>query len=450
MTAKLFFVSGHGYYLYDGLTNRIITLGTDLKNNGEGLILEDELLSRFIENGVVADGVWNEINWRESFESLKDKYENGLESLILQMTRDCNLRCSYCAYSGNYRNMLPHSKDEMSEETICRSIDFFMEHSSKSHDIVIMFYGGEPLLRYKQIQMAVQYADKWGRQIRYGITSNGVALSPEIAEWLHNHSNVYLTITLNGFKHDDYRRTIDGKGSLQFILDNIFYIRDFYPDVWEKQIRFIANIVSAQELLELREFYSRKIKKQPKMVSHVSFDYCNDEIKALFKREDTVDNEVMEKLQMEYVQSEDSFLKALYDEKISMIHNRGICDEKEPGLLNSCMPMSWRLFVRTDGTFNMCEKVSDSVSLGNLTDGFNEERIEELYLQMKAFAQRNCQRCWAQRLCMYCYQDVLDEKGKFIDQFQAEWCERSRQSILRYLKLYVRIANQHPEKLSEL
>lgn len=450
MTAKVFYVLGHGYYLYDGLTNRIITIGADWTNNGNGFISEGDLLSRFRDDGIVSDGVWNTFNWRESFDFLKEKYETGLESLVLQVTRDCNLRCSYCAYSGNYRNMLPHSKDEMSEEMICRSIDFFMEHSSKSSKVVILFYGGEPLLKYKHLKMAIQYADKYGRQISYGITSNGVALSPEIVKWLNNHPNVYLTITLNGLKHDDYRRTIDNKGSLQSILDNISYVRNFYPNVWKNQIRFIANIVSAQELPKLREFYSQIIQKPPIMVSYINIDYCDDEIKVLFKSDDMTDDEVVEKLQMEYIQSNDPFLKTLYDEKISMIHNRGICGEKEPVFLNSCMPMSWRLFVRTDGTFNMCEKVSDSISLGNLQDGFNEERIKELYSQMKVFAEHNCRNCWAQRLCMYCYQDVIDENGRLITHFTSDWCARSQQSILRYLKLYVSIANQNPEKLSGL
>lgn len=448
MTAKLFFVPEYGYYLYDGLTNRIITAGTGLSRMEEEM--EEKLLGAVIEAGIVSGGALSGIAWREPFHSLKHRYENCLKSLILQVTRDCNLRCSYCAYSGNYRNMLPHSKDRMTGETIRRSIRFFMEHSKESPELTILFYGGEPLLEFCHLKMAVRYARGWGRNVRYGITSNGVGLSPEVAGWLSDNPDVYMTVTLNGPRHDEYRKTVGNGGSLQAILDNIFYIRDHYPDVWENQIRFIANIVSARELPGLREFYGKVIGKQPEMVSNITFEYCDEGTRALFKTDREADEKASGQLMAEYAHSDDPFLGVLYDEGINMVHNRGLCGEGEPGLIQGCMPMSWRLFVRTDGTFNMCERVSDGLSLGNLEDGFDENRIEGLYLQMKSFAERNCRDCWAQRLCMYCYQDVLDENGGMASHFPREWCSRSQKGILEYLKMYVRIANQNPGKLEWL
>lgn len=256
-----------------------------------------------------------------------------------------------------------------------------------------------------------------------------------------------MTITLNGQKHDEYRRTINNEGSMRLIMDNLTNIRNCFPDVWEKQIHFIANILSAQELPGLREFYAQEIGKQPKMISNINFDYCNNEVKKQFKKDIALDRDVSEKLQSEYIQSNDSFLKALYDEGIDMIHNRGLCDETASGLISSCMPMSWRLFVRTDGTFNMCEKVSDGLCLGNLEDGFDEKQIKKLYKQMNDFAERNCKTCWAQRLCMYCYQDIVNEKGEISDYFESEWCEQSQEKILQYLKMYIQVVNSNPEKL---
>ena len=71
--------------------------------------------------------------------------EKGLNQIVLQVTQNCNLRCSYCAYSGSYYNR-KHSNKQMSKETALRAVDFFMEHSSEIEDATIGFYGGEPLL----------------------------------------------------------------------------------------------------------------------------------------------------------------------------------------------------------------------------------------------------------------------------------------------------------------
>lgn len=438
MAQKSFYVDGYGYFIYDSLTNHIITVS-------------DASLSLFVDNENLCKSQKNEmccIEWSSTFNELKCSIDDSLTTLVLQLTRNCNLRCKYCAYSGEFDNMLPHSREKMTLDIIYKSIDFFMEHSKNSLEIIIIFYGGEPLLEFESIKKAVKYAKKYNRNIRFGISSNGTLLSPVIAKWLRENPNVSITVTLNGDKHDVYRKTVEKEGSLQSILDNITYIREQYPSVWEEQVRLIANIYSIRELLELREFYKTTVNKQPVMITRINLEYSSEQLKEIFCANEALEKKCNYELQNEYLNSYDSFLRLVYNNGIDRIHNRGVCKEDTPGFISSCLPMSWRLFVRSDGSFNMCEKVSDAISLGNIYSGFNFDLIKTLYIQMEEFVNRNCKNCWAQRLCMFCYQDVINEKGQVIDSFPTEKCDTIKENITDYLKMYIRIANENPQSLN--
>ena len=57
--------------------------------------------------------------------------KNNLGQLTLQVTQGCNLKCEYCAYSGNYFNR-EHTNKSMSFETAKKAIDYFISHSRDS------------------------------------------------------------------------------------------------------------------------------------------------------------------------------------------------------------------------------------------------------------------------------------------------------------------------------
>lgn len=425
-----FYVPDYGYYLYDGCTNKILC--------GSKQDHPEIDLNKGIDR----------IVWRESLETLQKKQEKGLTSLMLQMTRDCNLQCRYCIYSGQFPQMHQHAQDDMSPDTILKSIDFFMSHSDPEEDtLIILFYGGEPLLKFENIQLAVDYSAQFGRKIKYGISSNGMAMKPPVVKWLADHPNVHITITVNGFTHDRYRVTNHGKGSLSMIMENLAYAKNNYSEVWKNQIRFIANAMSLDDLPQLHEFYNDIIGKPPQMVTRISLSGCEEvfaeEMFGDVPKHLGDDSNLWEA----YLHSPDPFLEAVYAEGMDQIHNRGICGEDFPGLIGSCMPMSWRLFVRTDGTFNMCEKVTDAISLGDLDHGFDSAMTQKLYKGMYDFANRNCRNCWAQRLCMYCYQDILNADGEIIGKFDSSWCEKSQKSILKNLKRYVCLMQTKPERM---
>ena len=137
------------YFMYDVATNAIFSItkemckfllngqkGKEIEVKGE---LKDEL-EYLIDSGCLQSA--NENVVVEHFETslLESLYENSLNTIILQVTQNCNLRCQYCVYSGSYINRV-HNNKRMSVEVAKQAIDFLAKHSMNSKEISIGFYG---------------------------------------------------------------------------------------------------------------------------------------------------------------------------------------------------------------------------------------------------------------------------------------------------------------------
>jgi MoaA/NifB/PqqE/SkfB family radical SAM enzyme len=96
------------------------------------------------------------------------------------LTRKCNLDCSYCAITKNYKNkpseypdISHYYKNEISTEYVIEGLRKFKEHNP---DCFHILYGGEPLLR-PDLSDIINYCNK--ENIHYTIiTNNSIAIQP--------------------------------------------------------------------------------------------------------------------------------------------------------------------------------------------------------------------------------------------------------------------------------
>jgi uncharacterized protein len=88
----------------------------------------------------------------------------------LILTDQCNLRCSYCFE----KDKNPHN---MTEETATAAVDFLMTESQQMPNVTILFFGGEPLLRFDLLKKVHAYATaeaaKRSKTIIWDMTTNG-------------------------------------------------------------------------------------------------------------------------------------------------------------------------------------------------------------------------------------------------------------------------------------
>lgn len=141
----------------------------------------------------------------------KDILSQPISILTLNITRKCNLKCSYCFEDMDYRK-----KGNMTFEVAKRAIDLFFIQDAVNVEKKIIFSGGEPLINYKLIKEVVAYIKQIGIQVKYLIKTNGVLLNEEIMDFLIQN-NFRFSISLDGSEksHDTHRVFPSGKGSFK-------------------------------------------------------------------------------------------------------------------------------------------------------------------------------------------------------------------------------------------
>lgn len=205
-----------------------------------------EILKEFQKKGFCLDANIESIYHPET-DILQVHLERRIEQATLQVTQRCNLRCSYCAYSGNYENR-SHSPKSMTFETARRAIDMVLSHSEDAQNPTIGFYGGEPLLEFPLIKECVDYIRQQApdRNISYTMTTNGTLLTPDIYGYLlENGFNVLISLDGPKVIHDQSRKFPNGNGSYDIIMENIRNILNQYPQSYNK-LRF--NAVMSPEI----------------------------------------------------------------------------------------------------------------------------------------------------------------------------------------------------------
>lgn len=110
----------------------------------------------------------------------------GMRSVMLMTTYECQLRCGYC--------MVARGARRMDEATARRGADLLL--SSRADRLLLNFFGGEPLLAWDLVRKTALYAQerRGGRSLRVNLTTNGLLLDDEKIAFLKGfESHVHLS-----------------------------------------------------------------------------------------------------------------------------------------------------------------------------------------------------------------------------------------------------------------
>lgn len=128
-----------------------------------------------------------------------------IKLLILRVTDDCNLYCSYCYARGG------ESRENMPWEVARRAVEYV---AARTTSFKIQFSGGEPLLNFPLIKRVISYAREQGLKTAFQLQTNGTLLTPKIVQEL-KELGLSLGISLDGMPevNDSLRPFIGGQGS---------------------------------------------------------------------------------------------------------------------------------------------------------------------------------------------------------------------------------------------
>jgi uncharacterized protein len=202
-----------------------INLVENLKENSNVILdFNTPFVKDLVDLKLIVSNNHNEENILTYYSNISERKND----FTLVVTKQCNFRCPYC-----YED---HTNDVMTWETYNNSLKF-MESTLRTSDSkrgVLSFFGGEPLLEYKNIikfmkefkNMLLQIDDKktWTNHI----TTNAYLLDLDMAKQLAEVGINSYQITIDGLKenHDKSRYLVGKYGTWDKIINNLKEIKN--------------------------------------------------------------------------------------------------------------------------------------------------------------------------------------------------------------------------------
>lgn len=279
---------------------------------------------------------------------------------IIHLTEKCNLKCKYC-----YEK---RSNNEISFEDIKAIID--KEIEKKSKDVIITFYGGEPLLKKELIYETIEYAKKRKSKTKffYGMTTNGTLLDEEFVEFIKKNDFLTIAYSFDGNKKTQNlnRVTADGKGTFDIVEKNAKLLLENHKRVMAMVVVTKNNIENLEENIK----YLTSIGfKNFNLLFDYLYDWQDEDLKIIKEQF----NKVAEIYYNKILEEEDINI-SLFDEKIKTHIKDGYnCNE-------DCQLGMKSINVGTDGNFYPCMQFvgNEEFMIGNYKDGIDIEARNQL------------------------------------------------------------------------
>jgi uncharacterized protein len=317
-----------------------------------------------------------------------------IKALCLHVAHDCNLSCRYCfASQGNFNG----ERLLMDRETAHRAVDFLIEKSGKRHSIEIDFFGGEPLLNFPLVKDTVEYgkkrAEEAGKDIRFTLTTNAVALDRDTAEYLdENMYNVVLSLDGRPEVNDRMRCFGDGTGSYGVIVDNIrgFVQRRENRSYFVRGTFTRENLDFSKDVLHIADLGIKEISVEPVVAGpEEPYSIREQDLDTVLCEYDKLFDECLNR-----AGTPDEF--SFYHFRVNLYN--GPCAIKR---LSGCGAGNQYLAVTPEGDLYPCHQfVGDRAFLmGNVFDGELDRGISAAFRDAHVYNKEDCRDCWARLWC---------------------------------------------------
>jgi uncharacterized protein len=374
-----------------------------IKQGGEAILYDVNRVTTYASNGIEAHllgGADNEIavaserldrllRLSTSLANcgLPAPYSGHPNSLFLNLSNACNLKCAYCYSSGCLVDDAPRF---MGRDEVIAAVEYLFQGIYPGESASITFAGGEPLLNFQAIEAAVELAQRRQREkgvpIQYRILTNGTIMDAELLRFISAHG-IWIQISLDGppETHDLLRRAHDGSGTFDKVDRTIRFLKENGYHRFSVRSTVCHGNSDLNEIkrfldgMGLKDIYLRPVIAGP----GESVRLTEEDVSKVCAFYDKASKRLME---------DDT---AELPEDFSVYVNRltlGLKTKRHCGAGRDL------LVVTPGGTFYPCPSLADDprYRLGTLTDGLDRElSFENLSVDEKP----KCRRCWARNLC---------------------------------------------------
>ena len=163
--------------------------------------------------------------------------------VVWNSTKTCNLKCRHCYMSSDNK--------KYQNELTTQEAKIFIDDLADFHVPVLLFSGGEPLIRPDFFELA-EYAQAKG--VRPTLSTNGTLITREVAQRIKDIGVGYVGISLDGLQdvNDQFRGV---EGAFQKAMEGI---QNCVAVGQRVGLRFTINHHNIQELENIFDFIERE------------------------------------------------------------------------------------------------------------------------------------------------------------------------------------------------
>jgi uncharacterized protein len=373
-----------------------------------------------------------------------------LTTVVLNVTNQCNLSCTYCYEYGEDRIVDTKSADQpkfMTEETARRSVDFMLRESGANRVAHLTFFGGETLLNFPVLKSTVAYArqraEELGKIVDFSLTTNATLLRPEVLDFLLDN-DVGITISIDGPKEvqDRFRVFHGGAGSYDVIL----------PKVKELLSRHRGRPVGARVTLTSAGLDVRAIFRH--LTDVVGFHEVGfAPVTTAPERAHALAEGGFDSMLAQFRELALEFRDCALEDRAHGFSNvKDTLAEIHKGVAKAwpCGAGLGLMGVSTGGEVALCHRFAGSPehNLGHVKDGIDRER-QAAFLEAHHIAEKtDCHRCWARPLCAGgCYHEAHTRYGT-TTRPNLHYCEWIRGWTHICLEIYGELFERNPRFLA--
>ncbi|WP_440871052.1 radical SAM protein [Thermodesulfovibrio yellowstonii] len=437
------------YFLYDVEGNKLFSLSKDAYEIARKIIkgerIDENFSIRYIKAERELKKVIDEIEplteeEAENRRKILEQTEHKLTGLWLGVAHSCNLGCAYC-FANSPRYLQTH-KTLMSEDIAFRGIEFMLNQSPDDKEYDLIFFGGEPLLRFDLIRKIIEHTSelsKSDKKFYYSITTNGTLLTKDVFDYLKDN-NVSIMLSIDGTEelHNKNRPYKDGRPSWQDIINNISKI----PDIG---YYIMARVTVTSTKPTLLDIFNN-------MRSLGFIDVALVEICPNSGEMPVLPSELIPTLKSQYLELAEYLIEAETDPyhnglKCLSVNMQALRERKRS--FYCCSTGISSLYLTPDGDFYPCMRLITEKGeniMGNLEIGVDREKIKS-FIQNNIF-NKKCIQCWARYICGGgCYGDSFAYGGN-IRSVIENYCimNRFKIEVAAYILKKLNDKNRLPEK----
>lgn len=212
-----------GYLLYNSVTNSFASVNkalygllNEIKRDIQKVTELDEQTIQYLKTAKILVNQFDDEDYiyQKRLKYLAVNQNRTSLNLTIAPTRGCNFNCPYC-YEDDRKNI------SMTEEVEANLLTFIESQNVKHLNIT--WYGGEPLMAFKNIQRIVEKVENLDIKFTHSIITNGYLLTERVSRYFKDHPLNKIQITIDGNKqtHNQRRVLLSGGGTYERIIKNI-------------------------------------------------------------------------------------------------------------------------------------------------------------------------------------------------------------------------------------